>query len=218
MYGPSAAWWHGLLAEPPDQCWLTVSTGRTPDRMEGIRTRRRNVPAADVVRSRGLRVTTVPLTILETAVLVPEGSVFVDRALMQGTDLHELERTHRRNLGRAGSARCAEYLRAAADGSAQAAERMLHQVLRRARVRGWRTSTGVRGYRVAATFEAARVLVDTDGWRFRRGPDHAGRVARREQTLQEAGWVVLRFDWHDLKYRPDDVVAAILAAVSARTG
>ncbi len=98
-------------------------------------------------------------------------------------------------------------------------ERRLHDLLRRAGLVGWRAGVTVRDADgrprvVDVLFEGARVVVELDGYRA-----HADRRAfendrSRQNALQLAGYVVLRFTWRDLTTRPDAVAAQIRAALA----
>ncbi len=81
--GPAAAWWHGMLARAPAEVELTVPSRCNPRSPPGVRVRRRDVAAADLIRTRDVRLTAAPLTALETAVALREGSAFLDRALQR---------------------------------------------------------------------------------------------------------------------------------------
>ena len=65
--GTAAAWWHGLLTEPPEIVEVTVARTATGRARDGIRLRRRNLFPADVVNVRDLQVTALALTVVETA-------------------------------------------------------------------------------------------------------------------------------------------------------
>lgn len=69
--------------------------------------------------------------------------------------------------------------------------------------------------RVDCTWREARLVVELDSERF-----HGSKLARerdrlRDNQLVAAGWRVIRVTWEDLRDRPDEVVAQILAALAA---
>lgn len=141
-HGLSAAWWHRLIPAMPAVVDVTVPRRCAPTPRRGVQVRRRDLAAADRVEFRDLWVTELPLTVLEAAVVGPDGSALLDRALQGRVSLSRLWAAHRRNEGRAGSAAAARLLTAAADGAASEAERVLVRLLRDAGITGW-----VLGYR-----------------------------------------------------------------------
>ena len=69
--------------------------------------------------------------------------------------------------------------------------------------------------RVDALWDDVRLVVELDSRRH-----HGGLVARdadrrRDNALMAQGWRVLRFTWDDLRDRPNEVVAALRAALDA---
>lgn len=130
----------------------------------------------------------MPLTVLEAAVsLCRQGSELLDRALQRRVRFDALHRAHCRNLGSRGAPAAGRLLVAAADRAASAAERTLLSLLRAAGIGAWQQH-----YRIA-------------GYEFRSD-------RQRQNELVLAGWTVLRFTWHDLTQRPEQVVAEIRAA------
>ena len=216
MYGPSAAWWHGMLDKPPAEQWVTIPTGRRTTAHRDLRLRRRNLDSEDVVRRRGLRLTDVPLTVLETAVTIPEGSVFMDRALQTRVMLSQLTAAQERNRGRAGAVAAARLLRSAGEGGASEAERMLHRLLRRAGITGWRAHVTSCGFQIDVVFVRSAVAIEVDGWAWHRDAARHTADANRQNVLVNGGWHVLRFTWHQLRHHPESVVSAIRAALAHR--
>lgn len=125
-----------------------------------------------------------------------------------------------RRQGQAGTPRLRRLLRLTAAGAVSAAEHRLHQLLRRARIRGWAAGVtvsdrlGVIGV-VDLLFEAARLVVEVDGYRAHSDRAAFQRDRERQNRLSNAGYRVLRFTWHDLTERPDRVLAQIRAALRA---
>src|SRR5690349_22020634 len=81
--GPAAAHWHGMLARGPAVVDVTVPRGTKPRAQPGLRVHRRDLSAADVVTVRGLAVAGRGLATLETAIALPDGAAFLDRALQR---------------------------------------------------------------------------------------------------------------------------------------
>ncbi|GGG19965.1 hypothetical protein GCM10007304_37330 [Rhodococcoides trifolii] len=212
-YGPSAPWWHGLLDRAPQKQWVTTPRRRNIKRGNGITVRRRDLQYRDVDTVRGLRVTNVPLTVLEAAVLVPDGSRLMDRALQFKTNLPILTAVHELHAGRAGSVEAARLLRIAAEGGHSEAERILLRLLRGAGITGWRTHVKTCGYEVDVAFAVQRVAIEVDGWAWHRDVERFDHDAHRQNVLINAGWHVLRFTYHRIVGDPSGVLLEIRRAI-----
>jgi very-short-patch-repair endonuclease len=113
----------------------------------------------------------------------------------------------------------------ARDGRSQP-ERVLHAALERdRRTRGRFVPNG----RLAVAFgggpvevdllaEEERLAVEIDGWFHFRGPDDYRRDRRKDELLQRAGLLVLRFLADDVTGRTELVVEAIAEAIGRRDG
>lgn len=159
-WGPSAAWWHGVLDRAPKQQFVTVPHRRVVKAPEGVQMRRRDLLPEDVTSLRGLRVTGLPLSVVEAAVELDGGSVFLDRALQRHTTLGLLERAHRRNSGRRGSKAAERLLCTARTGGHSEAERILYQLLKAAGIVGWRAHVRSCGFEIDVAFEKVRVAIE----------------------------------------------------------
>jgi very-short-patch-repair endonuclease len=160
-------------------------------------------------------VTAAPLTALETAIAVPGGSAFLDRALQRHVRFPTVYRAYCRNTGRHGSSAAGRLLIAAADRADSAAERLLIRIRRQAGITGW-----VRGYpfgswTVDLAFPVRKVFIEVDGWAWHVDQDRFRNDRRKQNALVRAGWDPLRFTWHDLDGRPAEVVAEIRATLAA---
>jgi hypothetical protein len=113
--GAAAAWWHGMPVVVPAQIEVTVPRRVGLRAHRGVRIRRRDLPAADVVTTNGIRCTAAPLTALETALVVPDGSAFLDRALQKHVPFEAVYEAYCRTIGARGSARLADLLAGSAD-------------------------------------------------------------------------------------------------------
>lgn len=115
LSGPVAAWWHGLLDEPPAVLDVAVAPGARRVRPRaGLRMHCHTLDAVDVTAVRGLPVTALPRTVLDAAVLLGrDGAVVVDRALAGRVRFGELVEAHRRMAGAPGAGRSAVVVEAA---------------------------------------------------------------------------------------------------------
>jgi very-short-patch-repair endonuclease len=214
--GLAAAWWLGLTKFAPDIVEVTVprnSHGRSRD---GCRVRRRDLDTSDVVIHRRIRVTALPMTVLEAAIKRGGGAKLMDSALQNHVGLTDLWRTHLRNKGRYGSPRARRLLQAAADGARSEAERLLIKLLRAARITGWKANYPVGPYKIDVAFPELKIALETDGWAFHSDPEAFRRDRKRQNYLILQGWRVLRFTWLDLVEYPQRVIAEIRAAIWAR--
>lgn len=214
--GLTAGWWHHLTRFAPERIEVTVprdSHGRRHDRS---RLRRRNLDPCDVVEVNGLRVTALPLTVVEAAVQFGGGAKLMDSALQRHVDLLSLWRTHLRNKGRTGAPRARRLLQAADDGARSEAERRLLRILRDARITGWKANYRVGGYRVDVGFPVQKVAIEVDGFAFHSGAEEFQVDRTRQNDIVMMRWTVLRFTWLDLVEYPERVLAVIRAAITAR--
>ncbi|HEY9264021.1 MAG TPA: type IV toxin-antitoxin system AbiEi family antitoxin domain-containing protein [Mycobacterium sp.] len=214
--GLTAAWWHSLTRFTPEPLEVTVPRDSHGRRRDGVRVRRRDLAQADVVEISGIRVTALPLTVVEAAVQRGGGAKLMDNALQRHVDLNSLWWTHLRNKGRTGAPRARRLLQAASDGARSEAERLLLKLLRDSGITGWKANYRVGSYRVDVGFPRQKVAIEVDGFAFHSGVEEfqVDRVRQNDIVLQR--WQVLRFTWLDLTEYPARVVAVIRAAITAR--
>jgi very-short-patch-repair endonuclease len=213
--GPAAAWWHGMPAVVPARIEMTVPRRLGLRGYPGVRVRRRDLPAVDTVLSDGIRCTAAQLTALETAIALPDGSAFLDRALQKHVRFEHLYQAYCRNMGARGGARIAALLIAAADRADSAAERLLISLLRASGLTGWERGLPFEGWTIDIAFPEAKLAIEVDGWAWHTDVDRFRADRRKGNALVRAGWRLLRFTWHDLTTRPAYVIAEIHAALLA---
>jgi hypothetical protein len=80
--GSAAAWWYGMFARAPEAIEVTCPRGLGLRPYPGVRVRRDLGPADQLCRD-GIWLTDIPPTTLETAIAIPDGSAFLDRALLK---------------------------------------------------------------------------------------------------------------------------------------
>jgi very-short-patch-repair endonuclease len=212
--GEAAAYWHGFLPRAPMQIGLTVPSRCHPRRRPGIVVTRRDLHQVDLTRARGVRVTAPPLTALETATALPNGSTFLDRALQRHVRFPLVYRAFCRNMGRKGSSAAGRLLVAAADRADSAAERLLVRLLREAGIGGWVLGHTFGQWRIDLAFPREKVAVEVDGWAWHVDAERFRNDRRKQNALVRAGWDPLRFTWHDLDGRPHEVVTEIGATLA----
>lgn len=211
--GPSAAYWHRML-DPPRQITVTIPRRMHLRAPPGMVLLRRDLDAADIGWVRDLRVATPAFAALETAVLLPQGSTFLDRVLQRHVPFPEIYRCYCRNLGRRGSAQAGRMLAAAADRADSDAERRLVTLLRAAGITGWVLGYPFGPWTIDLAFPDVRVAIEVDGWAWHVDADRFRNDRRKGNAIVRARWILLRFTWHDLHTRPAEVIAEILDAVA----
>jgi len=211
--GLAAAWWHGVTHYAPEIVEVTVPKVSNHRKREGIRARRRDLLPRDVVEHKGLRVTGLPLTVVEAAARRGGGAKLLDTALQRHTELTPLWAAHLRNKGRHGSPRARMLLIAASDGAQSQAERILIKLLRDNKITGWKANYPVAGYKVDVVFPAEKIAIEVDGYAFHSAPEDFHNDRKRQNAIALAGYQVLRFTWLDLTEYPERVLAEICRAL-----
>jgi len=214
--GLAAAWWLGLMSTPPAITEITVPLSSHGRSARDTSVRRRDLADADITEYRWLRTTAPALTVLEASVNPSGGAAIMDTALQRRLDLEDLRRAHERNRGRRGAVAAQTLLKAAAGGARSEAERLMVQLLEQARITGWYANFPVGNYVIDIAFPHQRIAIEIDGWAFHSDQEAFQRDRARQNRLSLQGWQVLRFTWLDLVQRPEQVLAQVHAALSAR--
>jgi very-short-patch-repair endonuclease len=204
------------MTTAPEIVEITVPRNSHGRAAHGTRLRRRDLAEVDVVEHRLLRVTALPLTVIEASVRRGGGPAIMDAALQRRLELCHLDRAQARNGRRHGSAQAQRLLDAAAGGARSEAERLLVQLLKDAGMTGWYANFAVIGYLVDVAFPDERVAIEIDGWAFHSDPAAFQKDRVRQNRLSLQGWQVLRFTWLDLTQAQERVLTEIRAAISAR--
>ena len=71
--------------------------------------------------------------------------------------------------------------------------------------------------RVDFAYVEQAVVVEGDSQRWHGAPDSFQADRKRDNLAQLAGWVILRFTWHDITERPDYVVETVADALMKRS-
>ena len=135
--------------------------------------------------------------------------------------MYELRSAYYRNLGIEGSRVAGDLIRAAADRTAAASERLFIRLLKSAGIKGWRVnyqwSRADPRSTVDVAFVRERLAIEIDGWAWHHSRERFQRDRTKQTALALAGWTVLRLTWFDLTNSPDRVIRDIQAAL-AKTG
>lgn len=217
--GMTAAWWHQITKYPPETVEVTVPAVSNPQRRYGIRTRRRDLDPADCVTIRGMRATTLALTVVEAAARRGGGIKIIDAALQRHLlELRDLWGAHLRNRGRHGAPAARRLLRAADSGAHSEAERLLVGLLRQARMTGWKANQRLGRWEIDVLFRGLNIAIEVDGLAFHTDTEAFQRDRVKQNELALMGYQVLRFTWLDLTEFPDRVIAEIDYALNGRAG
>jgi very-short-patch-repair endonuclease len=138
------------------------------------------------------------------------------RQVLDHDDLLDLaEQKH----GKYGVVQLRKLAEVTATGAVSGAEQRLHELLQASGITGWEAGVtvtdqdGVIGV-VDLLFREAKVVVEVDGWRAHSTPEAFQRDRTRQNRLVAAGYIVLRFTWHDLTTSPAAVLAQVRRAIS----
>lgn len=181
----------------------------------GFAFERRRVPSEEICRINEIAMTSPALTAVDLA--AHDDGAAIDEVLRRRlVTVGMLEQALEATSGRSGHA---VRRRVVADSRTEPwsqAERLLHRLLREARLRGWRANVEVvargRRYFIDVAFPSARVAVEVDGLAYHNAQTAQHDLERQNNLILE-GWTVLRFTWGMLTERPDLVVQTIMAAL-----
>jgi len=144
----------------------------------------------------------------------------LDRTLRTGLMSEAILRdTIRREPGRSGNLQLRELIDGIEPGAHAESERRLHTILRRAKLVGWRPQYRIRlpaGTAFAdEAFPDYRIAIEVDGRRTHDVHSDQFETDRlRQNEIVLLGWRVLRFTWSELTYRPERVLAKIVAMMA----
>jgi Transcriptional regulator, AbiEi antitoxin/Protein of unknown function (DUF559) len=227
--GPGAALSHASAAalwdlRRSDAVYVDVTVPRTGRRTRpGIRIHRpRRLPDSEVTTRRGSPLTTPARTILDLAATLSPSRLehLLDRAEIQElTDYPSLDAIARAHPGHHGAAKLQRELRtnyAGTNLTRSDLEILFKDVCARHGLPAPQINHRVAGKEVDFLFGDARLIVETDSWRY-----HKTRRAFEDDRVRDvltlrAGYRTLRFTDRQLQRAPGAVAAAIAAVLADR--
>ncbi len=176
------------------------------------------IPPQLVRTVRGVQVTAPALTALDLA-LTDRGAA-IEQVLRTGlVSISLLDEVLEAMPRRRNNALRRRWLSRSRGRPWSAAERILHGLLRAARIDGWLGNCAVRAggtrYVVDIVFLNLRVVIEVDGYEFHRAErqEQFHRDRRKWTDLATAGWIVLHFTWPQLTEDPDWVLESVRRAL-----
>jgi very-short-patch-repair endonuclease len=217
--GATAAWLFGLDVEPTDPVEIVVPPESGIRPRVGLTVRRCELPPAEIVSIRGLRVTALPLTLAGLCLRRPvvEALVAIDMAVRAGlTDGTALGRYAEAAKGRQGAGRLRS-LAAFAAPAESPMETRLRWLLIQAGLSQPEVQTHLHDGkgrfigRADLYYPAAKLILEYDGGIHR---ERLVEDDRRQNLLINAGFRVLRFTAADIYTRPEVVEAQVRGALA----
>ena len=185
--GVAAAYWHRLLDRAPTQIGLTVPSRCHPRRRPGSRALRRDLHQTDLTRTRGVRLTALPLTVLETAsgaaerVDLPGPGAAAPRPLPPR--LPGLLPQH----GPEGVVRCGPPARRRGGPCRLGRRTPAGAHPARRRHQGWVLGHPFGPWRIDLAFLREKVAVEVDGWAWHVDAERFRTDRRKQNALVRAG-------------------------------
>jgi len=201
----------------------SVKRAVTPDLL--VHRRLRFDPeSAQCVQRRGLLVTALPRTVIDSWPMLPPADrrpLVLDlsnRGLVTAKQLSEALSERPNVAGRRGLSQTIDLI---ADGCRSELE--AHGVLKVFRHRSMPSSVGqyqvqlpTRRIRLDRAWPEVKLAVELDGARHHTSPEDRRKDLARDRELAALGWVVLRFTYADVLRDPEGVRAKVLAVYRAR--
>lgn len=212
--------WDWSVKVIPQRPQITVPKNRrlSREQVEGATVRRLHLPPEDVVNG----VTSRLRTVLDAARRQPFDAALAiaDSALRTGLDHVELEAAAG-SAGGPGSIRIRRVVRCADGRAANAFESCARAICLSVPGLHVEPQVPIRDPHLLGrpdlVDERLRIVIEADSFEW-----HGGRAALRSDAVRYNrfvvnGWLVLRFSWEDIMFRPAEVRAILVAAVAERT-
>jgi very-short-patch-repair endonuclease len=220
----TAAFLWGLVEEHRGPIRIAISRDSRITKLPGVEIFRRDLPAESLTTRYGLPVVGRAIAILDHAVTLraSQARTVIDRAIQRNW-LTSADLAERLALPHRGNTVLRMVVRGLLAGAEAESERLLHRLLRRHRIEGWRPNypivqAGVVRVRIDVAFLEQRLAIEVDGYAYHSKDGAFQRDRSRQNLLILLGWTVLRFTWADLTERPDYVVSTIRSALNAASG
>jgi hypothetical protein len=217
--GASAAWVHGLDLDPTDPVEVVVPRSSGIRNRLGLNVRRSDVPAAELVSVRGLRVTALPPTLATICLQRPavEALVAIDMAIRLGLiNAAALYQYAEGAKGRQGAKRMRSLVAWAAPAESPMETRLrwllIQAGLPRPEVQAELSDSAGFAGRVDLYYPEARLVLEYDGGNHR---ERMVEDNRRQNLLMNGGYRVLRFTAPDIYKRADIVISQVREGLTA---
>jgi uncharacterized protein DUF559 len=213
----TAAWWWGLVPDPPGTIELSAPRRVAPS--EGVVVHHRS--QIDRTRHRRFPITSVAQTLLDYAAeaeLLAVRKVLAQADYLRLLDVHAVERAF--GQGRPGTAKLRDALARYRPSLARTRSWLEAAFLPLCEAAGIplpEVNVRVAGWTVDALWREQRLIVELDGYDNHSTRAQMQRDRQKDLELRAAGFIVIRYAWHQIVERPDLVAADLLAALAARS-
>lgn len=229
--GPDACLSHATAAhflglDVAEHTTVHVTTPRNlrPDE-KWIKVHRLSLPSCDVTEARGLRMTTMPRTVIDVASLMKEEAldIALDSAIRRGMPRDTflarfVDLSRARPPGAALLRRLIEERETEQGLPGSAFERRLLRLIRKQGlplpVSQYPVSTDTMRAFIDFAYPEFGIAIEADGYRWHGGRAAFERDRDRSSELASWGWRILQVTWLQLKYDPGRVAARIRRALS----
>ena len=206
IVGRAAAVLHGLLHERECRA-IEVASERLHTR-GWLRVTRRRIPVELISTDDGVRVSSAALTVVDLIPVV--GSAIVDTGLRCRIRLEDMKTALGAIPWRSGNRERAKVLARSASRPWSPAERVAHEALTAAGVRGWKANLAITSSAIAdIAFEELKLVFEIDGRTYHGDERAFVRDRCRDAELAVRGWQVVRFAASDVFDDPARFAATV---------
>jgi very-short-patch-repair endonuclease len=211
------------LRLPPDPDIHVTVDPRVHLRIAGLRAHRIPLTEADLDVRSGILCTGLLRTVIDCMLWLAEEAgraLVVDALRRRLVGVEELRRGLLRTGQRHGLSRAWRIMRDVGRNAHSEAEARVHRLFTGAGITGWRANVpvddgaGLIGV-VDVLFDDVPLVVEVDGRAYHSEEDRFQRDRSRQNRLVLAGYTVLRFTWHDIAHRPDELIRQVRATRQA---
>jgi very-short-patch-repair endonuclease len=211
--------WQLPLLEPPDKPHITVPTKRRPRQGPPAVLHWAPIDPKDQRR----RLTSLLRTVLDCARALPFGQALAVADAGLASTLTRPRLIAAATAARGPGSANIRQVAAAATGAADSfLESMLRALVVQDGLEGFEPQVMIKRGRFRARVDLghrqAKIAVEAEGYEFHGSSGDFAADCRRYDELVAAGWLVLRFTYHQVVFEPEWVVATIRAALRQRLG